>query len=171
MSKRMLLYSGLLLMSFYSQAQDTEFPKEWELQLRLQKGMATRFNSSPDLFTGSVAFVPQYTFIEHRLRGGIVTALNYSGKKWSGLFGPTVSLKIKTLQSRLFGIGNIHLTADHLWGTDQQQMAGGGPYIELLHKLLIGFTAHRDYNRNSWLFQGNIAIRLNKSKPEADPGF
>lgn len=171
MSKRILLYSCLLLMSFSSHAQDTEFPKEWEIQLRLQKGMVTRFNSSPDLFTGSVAFVPQYTFVENRLRGGIVTAFNYSGKKWSGLFGPTLSLKIKNIESKLFGIGNIHLTADHLWGTNQQQMVGGGPYIELLHKLLIGFTAHRDYNRNNWLFQGNIAIRLNKSKPEADPGF
>lgn len=158
--------AGLLFFSAPAQQTDTQFPKGWELHLRLQSGLITNFHTSPDLFTGTLVITGQYAAIPHKLRTGVVAGLNYAEKKWNALLGPSVSVKLKSLETKLFGIGNIHLTADHLWGTNQQRLLGAGPYIELAHKLIIGLTTHRDYRNNTWWFQSNIAIRLNKSKTD-----
>jgi hypothetical protein len=147
-------------------AQDTQFPKTWELHLRLQNGMITEFHSLPDLYAGGLVFAPQYGIIPHRLRIGAVGGLIYAGKKLNGIYGASASLKLKSLETKLFGFGNLHVTAEHLWGTNKIRLAGGGPYIELAHRLLIGLTAHRDYRNNTWWFQSNIAIKLNKMKTD-----
>lgn len=150
-----------------SSKQDTQFPKGWELQLKLTSGMVTNFHgNAPDMYAGALGLSPQYAVIPHKLRLGATALAVYNNKKVSGLFGPSAALKLKSLETKLFGIGNIQLLAEHLWGTDKQRLVGGGPYIELGHKLLIGITAHRDYNLNSWWFQSAIAIRLNKGKTD-----
>jgi hypothetical protein len=158
----------LFFLSFASGAQkkETQFPKAWELQMRLQNGMITNFHSDPDLYAGGIVFAPQYGLVPHKLRAGAVAGFIYAGKKINGLVGPSVALKLKSFQTGLFGFGNIHLSAEHLWGSNNIRLLGGGPHIELAHKIALGFTAHRDYKNNSWWFQSHIAIKLNKMKTD-----
>ena len=165
--KRLILIASLLLYVCPLRAQDTQFPKAWEMQLKLTNGMVTNFHgNAPDLYTGGPGLSAQYAIVPHRLRLGASALAVYNNKKLNGLFGPSAALKLKSLETKLFGVGNIHLLAEHLWGTDKQRLLGGGPFIELGHKLLIGVTAHRDYKLNGWWFQSVIAIRLNKSKTD-----
>lgn len=146
-------------------AQDTEFPKEWELQLKLSNGMVTNFKgAAPDMYTGSLGLAPQYAVVPHKLRAGVTALAMYNNKKLGGLFGPSVAFKIKSLGTKLFGLGNLHIQAEHLWGTEKQKLIGGGPYVELGHKILLGITAHRDYHLNGWWFQSAIGIKLNRTK-------
>ena len=146
-------------------AQDTEFPREWEIQLKLTNGMITNFKAAaPDSYTGALGLAPQYAVIAHKLRVGAVAMAMYNNKQAGGLFGLSSALKLASLGTKLFGVGNIHLQVEHLWGTDKQVLLGGGPYVELGHKVLLGITAHRDYNRNGWWFQSAIGIKLNKTK-------
>lgn len=160
-------FSFLIFLAGQLQAQDTQFPKGWEIQLKLTNGVVTSFHSNtPDMYTGALGLSTQYAVVPHKLRLGATAMAAYSNKKLSGLFGPSVAWKLKSLETKLFGIGNIHLLAEHLWGTKKQRLIGGGPYIELGHTLLIGITAHRDYHLNGWWFQSAIAIRLNKRKTD-----
>ncbi len=159
-------YLLILPCSLRAQTKDTQFPKAWELQLRLQNGMITDFHSAPDLYAGGIVFAPQYGIIPHKLRAGAVAGFVYTGKKINGLIGPSVALKLKSFQTGLFGFGNIHLSGEHLWGSNNIRLAGGGPHFELAHKIILGFTAHRDYKNNTWWFQSHIAIKLNKMKTD-----
>jgi hypothetical protein len=163
--KKLILSAFITCMIVQLQAQDTEFPKEWEVQLKLTNGMVTNFKGyAPDMYTGALGLAPQYAVIPHKLRIGAAAMLLYNNKKFGGLFGPSAAFKLKSIGTQLFGVGNIHLQLEHLWGTDQQRLLGGGPFVELGHKLLIGITAHRDYHLNSWWFQSAIGIKLNKTK-------
>ena len=84
--------------------------------------------------------------------------------------GPLLSLKLKTLKAREFGsLGNINLTAEHLWGTGEQRLFGLGINLDLLNKIVIGLSAHRDYKLNSWWFQNGIAFRVSKKKKVEQP--
>lgn len=164
-----ILRNGLLAASalFFviCAAAQTEFPKEFIAHVRLTSGAITRFNSSPDFFTGSLQIVPQYTIRPHWLRGGAIAALTYGQKKVSGLFGPTISLKLKEFKAGYFGtLGNIHLNVDQLWGTNKQRLFGGGINLDLLNKLIISFTTHRDYKQSGWWLQTGIAFRISKIK-------
>lgn len=160
-------FSFLIFLAGQLQAQDTQFPKGWEIQLKLTNGVVTNFHSNtPDIYTGASGLSTQYAVVPHKLRLGATAMAAYSNKNLFGLFGPSAAWKLKSLETKLFGIGNIHLLAEHLWGTKKQRLIGGGPYIELGHTLLIGITAHRDYNLNGWWFQSAIAIRLNKRKTD-----
>src|SRR5215213_6162065 len=87
--------------SVISTAQQTEFPKEFVTHLRLHSGMVT--TPGGDLFVGGLQVVPQYTLVEHKLRGGVVLGAFYSNSEINGLFGPTVSLKITEFQGGHFG--------------------------------------------------------------------
>lgn len=157
----------LLLLASQLQAQDTQFPRGWEIPLKLTNGMVTNFHrNAPDRYAGALGLSPQYAVVPHQLRLGVVAMAAYTDKKLIGLFGPSAAWKLKSLETKLFGIGNIHLQAEHLWGTKKQHLIGGGPYIELGHTLLIGITAHRDYKLNSWWFQSAVAIHLNKRKTD-----
>lgn len=160
------LAAFLLPLFLKAQNTDTQFPRAWELHLRLQNGMITNFHSAPDLYAGGLVFAPQYGVIPHKLRLGAVGGFIYAGKKMNALFGPSAALKLKSLETKLFGIGNIHLSAEHLWGSNKISLVGGGPYVELAHRLLLGLTAHRDYRNNTWWFQSQIAIKLNKMKTD-----
>lgn len=162
-----LFFSFLFFFASQLLAQDTQFPKGWEMRLKLTNGVTTNFhNNTPDMYTGALGLSAQYAAVPHKLRLGATGMAAYNNKKLSGLFGPSAAWKLKSLQTKWFGVGNIHLLAEHLWGTKKQRLIGGGPYIELAHTLLIGITAHRDYKLNGWWFQSAIAIRLNKRKTD-----
>ena len=164
-------FSILLLTCFsfcgYAQT-DTEFPNEFIMHAKLHNGMVTTFRQLPDLYVGGIQLVPQYTLITHKLRGGFIGDVYYTGKKVQAAFGPTVSLKLKTFKLPPFGsAGNLHLNFDHLWGTNKERLLGGGINADLGNKILIALTIHRDYNRNTWWLQNSIGIRISKlSKPK-----
>ena len=152
-------------------AQDPEFPKnEFIMHLRLHSGLVTDFKSSPDLFTGGLQVVPQFTVVENRLRIGLVAGGFYTNKKVQALAGPTMSVKLKTISLKQFGSGgNINLCIDHLWGTGRQRLFGGGINVELLNFIVVGATLHRDYNLSSWWLQGSLAFRISKVKQVPHP--
>ncbi len=161
------LYLLFICCSFYCKAQDAEFPKdEFIMHLRLQNGMVTNFKgTAPDVYTGGLQVIPQYTLVQNKLRGGIIAGAFFINKKWNAQFGPTISYKIKTLSAGVFGSGgNIHLSAEHLWGTQKQRLFGGGIHLDLANKLVLNFSLHRDYNLNNWWLQNGIAFRLSKVK-------
>lgn len=144
---------------------DTEFPKEFIMHLKLHNGMVSDFTDFPDQYVGGIQLVPQYTLVVHKIRGGIIADGYYTGKKFQAAFGPTVSFKLKTIKAAPFGsAGNIYLNIDHLWGTNKERLLGGGINIDLANKIVLGLTAHRDYNLNTWWFQNTLGIRISKVK-------
>ena len=145
---------------------DPEFPKEFIMHLRLHNGMVTNFHQfSPDQYVGGIQLIPQFTLVEHKLRGGIIAGAFYTGKKFQGEFGPTVSLKLKTLDlKQLTSGGNLHLAVDYLFGTEQERLIGGGIYLDLGNWIVLGMSVHRDYNLNTWWFQNTMAVRISKVK-------
>ena len=156
------LLSVLCFSSIIATAQ-TEFPKEFIAHVRLHSGMIT--SPVADLFVGGLQIVPEYTLIEHKLRGGIIAGGFYSYKEINGLFGPTLSLKLTEFKGGHFGsLGNLHLNFDHLWGTDKQRLAGAGINLDLLNKLVVSLAAHRDYKWDQWWIQTGIAFRISKVK-------
>ncbi len=151
-------------------AQDTEFEKGFIMHLKFQQGMITNFHRGADSYVGGLYLQPQFTVVPHLLRLGADAGVIYSGKKAGALAGPLVSLKLKTLKAGPFGsAGNINLSLSHLWGTDKQQLAGGGINIDLLNKLLLVLSAHRDYNLNTWWFQTGLGFKLTKTKKVDEP--
>ncbi len=157
--------SGILLfLSVYCQS-DPEFPKGWVVYANAHQGMATNFKYSPDLYVGGIQVVPQVTVVPAHLRFGASAGLVYSGKKFSGLFGPKLSWKISTLNVKQLGsILNLQLEAEHLWGTDKQKLAGGGIKAEIGQLLLTGLTIHREYQFNYWWFQWSVGFNLARKK-------
>ena len=167
MSRIFRIYSLLVLClstSTFSFSQ-TEFPPEFIAHLRLHSGMITYSNSDPELFVGGLQLIPQFTFVPHKLRGGLVAGAFYSDNNINGLFGPTISYKITEFKGGHFGsLGNLHINLDHLWGTDKQHLAGGGINLDLLNKLVVSLSAHRDYKLSNWWIQSGIAFRISKTK-------
>ena len=145
---------------------DPEFPKEFIMHLKLHNGMVTDFNStSPDPYVGGIQLVPQYTLVVNKLRGGIIADMFYTGKKLQAAFGPTVSLKLKTMKAGPLGsAANIHLNFDYLFGTQKQRLIGGGINADVLNWFVVGLSAYRDYNLNNWWFQNTLGIRISKIK-------
>jgi len=161
----------LCMLSFTATAQsDPEFPKEFIMHVKLHNGMVTDFGSAPDLYIGGIQLIPQYTLIEHTLRGGVIGDVYYTGKKIQAAFGPTISFKLKTFHAAPFGsAGNLHLSLDHLWGTDKERLLGGALNADLGNKLVLGLSVHRDYNLNTWWLQNTLGIRISKVKKTAEP--
>lgn len=161
--------SFLLIYCFFnvkSIAQDdTEFPKGFIMYAKLHNGMITNFHQGTDLYVGGLQLIPEVTVIPHKLRAGVIAGAFYAGKKLEGQFGPTISVKLKTIEAGPFGsAANVHFTADHIWGTGEQKLAGGGIHVDLLNKLVLGLTAHRDYEFNTWWFQTALGLRISKIK-------
>ena len=161
----------LLVVAIKASAQnDTEFPKGFIMYLKLNNGMVTKFDASPDLYTGGLHLLPEFTVVEHLLRIGGNIGVFYTDKKVQVMAGPLVSLKLKTFNVKPFGsAGNINLTLENLWGSGDQRLFGGGFNVDLLNKIVIGLTAHRDYNLNTWWFQNSVAFRISKKKKVAEP--
>ena len=152
-------------------AQDPEFPKnEFIMHLKVHNGMVTTFKSDPDLYVGGLQLVPQFTVIANRLRLGIIGDAFYTDKKIQAAGGPTLSYKLATINLKKLGSGgNINLSLDHLWGTGQQRLFGGGINIDLLNFIVLGLSMHRDYNLNNWWLQGNFGFRISKVKQPSHP--
>lgn len=144
---------------------DTEFPKEFIMHIKLHNGMVSNFTNVPDQYVGGIQLVPQYTIVTHKLRAGIIGDLYYTGKKIQAAIGPTISFKLTNFNAKPFGsAANFHLNLDHLWGTNKERLLGVGINADLLNKIVIGLSAHRDYHLNTWWFQNTIAIRISKIK-------
>ncbi len=151
--------------AFAQKKTDTEFRKGYILLLKINNAVVTNFHSAPDLYAGGLALNPQFVVAEHVLRLGANAGFVYTNKKLSGIFGPMLALKIKNFDLKnLAGLANLQLIAEANWGTDKQQMAGGGLALEVLQKAQLSFTVQRDYNLNSWWLQTHIGIKLNKKK-------
>lgn len=171
MIRKSVALMALILLSGAAQAQainDSQFEKGWLLLLKLNNGMVTNFKATPhDMYAGGIGLNPQFTIAEHKMRAGASIGFVYTGKKMSGMFGPMFSYKLKNL-NLLKGtstFGNLHLIAEANWGTNKQQLAGGGIAIETAAKRIhISFTMQRDYNLNYWWFQSHIGIRLARNK-------
>ena len=152
------------------QSQETEFPKGFVFHAKVHNGIISNFHRGVDLYVGGLQLVPQVTVMPGKLRAGIVAGAFYAGKKLEGQAGPTVSVKLMTINAGPFGsAANIHLTADHLWGTGEQKLAGGGLHVDLLNKLVLGITAHKDYEFHTWWLQSTIGLRLSKLKKTVEP--
>lgn len=155
-----------ILFSNIVQAQDPEFPKkEFIMHIRLHSGMITSFNASPELFTGGLQLIPQFTIAENKLRAGMIADVFYTGKKLQAAFGPTFSWKIKTLAANNLGsVGNLNISFDHLWGTGKQRLIGGGFQADIVNKIVAGISLHRDYKLKNWWLQSTVAFRISKVK-------
>jgi hypothetical protein len=161
----------ILFLSVTAQ-KDPEFPKGAVMYLESHHGIATNFHNSPDLFVGYLGLTPQVTVIPSHLRLGGTAGLLFNNKKFDGLFGPNLALKIKTLNVKQMGsILNLQLKVEYLWGTDKQKLIGGDINVELGQLLLIGLSLHRDYGLNYWWFQGGLGFNLLRKKKggPADP--
>lgn len=172
--RSLILLPFLLGLHSISYAQsDPEFPKGFIMYGKLHSGMVTNFTSAPDLYTGGFQLAPQVTVVPHLLRVGIIAGAFYTNKKINGEFGPSLSLKLKTLHARLQGeqvgsFGNINLLIDHLWGTGKQRLLGGGIIFDAGNLITVGLTGHRDYNLKTWWFQTEVGIRLSKKKKKPE---
>ena len=156
------------LFSFTAAAQ--EFPKGWVFPLELGQGSVTTFHNPPDLYLGSLTFIPQYTLIKSRLRIGAAAAGAYTNKRVYGLAGPHLALMLtdrpKVLSSTVL---NVQLTAEHLWGTKEQRLAGGGLTAEVGQLATFSLKALRDYRLNAWWLQAAIGVNLFMKKPSENP--
>jgi hypothetical protein len=139
-----------------------EFEKGWVLNLELAQGLTTRFNTEPDLYLGEIRLDPEYTLIEHHLRGGVAPSLFFNNKKVSFAAGPHLSLKIKTFSiSQLnSSLANLQWMVEHLWGTDGQKLAGMGPRLEFGQTLVFSILVHRDYGLNEWRLQAGFGYNF-----------
>jgi hypothetical protein len=169
--KTTVVTSCLVCLTIFVAAQDPEFPKnEFIMHLRLHNGMVTTFHSSPDLYVGGLQLIPQWTVVENHLRIGAVAGGFYAAKKLQALAGPTISLKLKTFSLNNMGSGgNINLSLDHLWGTEQQRLLGGSVNVDIFNLIVPGISVHRDYHLNNWWIQGTIAFRISKLKKIPHP--
>ena len=159
-----------ILSNLYAQ-NDYEFPKGWVLNLENFQGAATKFNETPDLYLTELRLSPQYTVAPALLRIGGSAGVVFTNKKLSGLFGANLALKIKTINIPNFNASllNIQWIAEHLWGTEQQQLVGTGFKIEAAQMLLLSLTADRDYRLNYWRFQIGFGYNFIRNKVHKDP--
>lgn len=138
-----------------------EFPREWAGYLRLQSGLISQTRPAAALFTGGVQGIVLYGFWPHRMRGGLVAGGYYAAGNVDGMLGPTVSVLVKDLGPKYFGsVGNIHVSGEYLFTTTKTRLLGGGVHLDLLNRLMLGLTAHRDWDQRQWWVQTAIAFRL-----------
>lgn len=165
----LLLLCFMLSSAVRSQTGPLEFPKEFIMHAKLSTGLIAPPHA-PDLFVGSLELRPQWTLVEHKLRGGLVAGGFYTSRRLYGVGGVTVSYKLAEFTGGYFGsLGNVHLNFDHLWGTGDQKLAGAGINLDLLNKLVVGLAGHRDYYSARWWWTSSVAFRLSKvKKPKED---
>jgi hypothetical protein len=150
-------------------AQDTEFPKGFIMHAKLHNGMVTDFKAGADLYVGGIQLVPQFTVVKNKMRAGVVAGAFYAGKIVEGQFGINTSVKLKSINALVFGgAANINLSAEHLWGTGKQKLIGGGINVDVLNKIVLALTAHRDYEFKTWWLQTSLGIRISKKKKLRD---
>lgn len=155
----------IVLWSIQSHAQITEFKNEGILHLKLHNGVVTDFTASPDLFVGGMQLAWQYGVVPGRVRLGATGGGFYTNKQVQALAGPTASLLLKSIKAGDFGTaGNVHLSLEHMWGSEKQKLLGGGIHADVLNKLILGLTSHYDYGYKNWWIQTVVAIRISQPK-------
>lgn len=158
----------ILFLSITAAAQ--EFPKGWVFPLELGQGAATTFTNAPDQYLGTLSFIPQYTVIKGRLRAGAAGGGAYTNKRFYGTAGPHLALMLTDKPKLFFStLLNVQLVAEHLWGTGQQRLAGGGLTAEVGQLAAFSLKAHRDYHLNAWWLQACLAVNLFSKKPSDNP--
>ncbi|HMH20858.1 MAG TPA: hypothetical protein VK563_03735 [Puia sp.] len=166
---RTLIGTALFLFSL-STLKAQEFPKGWVMYLEGAQGMVTNFKASPDVYTGSLMLSPQVTVVPSVLRVGAAAGLAFTGKKLLGLAGPEATLKLAQFNAGPLGsVANVQAQVQYLWGGTSERMVGGGLRAELGQLLVLGVTAHRDYNLNTWWFQGVLGFNLLHKKRSPNP--
>ena len=159
--KNWILLYLLITVNIVKAQTDPEFPKGTVIYLSVQQGKSTSFDLSPDLWVGGIAFSPQYTVVPKHLRIGAVAEYVYTDKHSSGLFGPRLALKLKTIRTEPLGsLLNFQLQTDLLWGTRKQRLVGGGFAVEIFQLLTFNLTTHRDYVFSRWWFRAGIGVNL-----------
>jgi len=162
-----IFFTGMLLPSITA---SQEFPKGWVFPLEAGQGAVTAFDHTPDLYLGSLSFTPQYTLIAGRLRAGATVGGVYTGKRVYGIAGPHLALLLtdqpRVLQSTVL---NVQLTAQHCWGTGEQQLAGGGLTAELGQLATFSLKALRDYHLGTWWLSAGLGVQLFSKKPSDNP--
>lgn len=165
----LLLLLGAVALRASAQA-DPEFRKEFLLVLKTENGLTTNFKKGTDPSVLSLTLVPQFTLVEHHLRGGLTAGMFYQNQRVQTLIGPSLFWKLKTLNAAVFGsVANIHLSAEHLWGSRSQRLIGGGIHLDALNKITLGPLIHRDYGTNQWWFRFSVGYRLTKPKMPKEP--
>lgn len=160
----LLLFCLAVSAAARSQTGPLEFPKEFIMHARLSTGLIAPPHV-PELFVGSLELRPQWTLVEHKLRGGLVAGGFYTARTVYGLGGLTVSYKLSEFTGGYFGsLGNLHLNFDHLWGGADQRLVGAGINLDLLNKLVVGLGGYRDYHFGQWWWTSSIAFRISKVK-------
>jgi len=154
----------------FSSAAAQEFPKGWVFPLELGQGAVTAFDHTPDLYLGSLTFTPQYTIIKGRLRAGAAAGGAYTNKRFYGTAGPRLALMLTDKPTVLYStVLNVQLVAEHLWGTKDQRLAGGGLTAEAGQLATLSLKALRDYHLNAWWLQFSLGINLFPKKPSENP--
>jgi hypothetical protein len=154
----------------FSSAAAQEFPKGWIFPLELGQGAVTAFDHTPDLYLGSLTFAPQYTLIKGRLRAGAAIGGAYTNKRFYGTAGPRLALLLTDQPKVLYStVLNIQLVAEHLWGTKEQRLAGGGLTAEVGQLGSLSLKTLRDYHLNAWWLYASLGINLFQKKPSENP--
>jgi hypothetical protein len=161
----------LLLLGFYLQSNaqqpPLEFDKGWVLNLELLQGFS-KAKKTPELYLADVRLSPQWTIAPGILRAGITGGLLYNNTKLAAFAGPNAALNIKTLKTKPGSLNgsilNVQLLVEHLWGTEQQRLLGGGLRTEIGKMLLLSILTHRDYNLNYWNVEFGVGINFIRKK-------
>ena len=154
----------LLCVAIRSHAQ-SECPRGWIFPLEVGQGAATAFDQSPDFYLATLSFSPQLAVVPGKLRIGVTGGGAFMDKHIYGIGGGRVALLIwdgpKALQSTIF---NVQLVGEHLWGTKDQRLVGGGIAAEIGNVLTLSVKSHRDYMLNSWWFQLGLGWNIFRKK-------
>lgn len=162
----------LLLLSFCclcSQAQQPplEFEKGSVLNLEVLQGF-TKTKSVPELYLAEIRLSPQWTVAPGRLRAGAAGGVLYHNGNLSAFAGPSLAFNLKTVTTKPGALSgsllNVQLVLEHLWGTNEQHLFGGGFRTEIGKKLLLSLLTHRDYHLNYWNVEFGVGINLGPRK-------
>ncbi len=164
----LLALAGLLFPALaWAQADDyQEFSKRAVLPLEAAMGFSSQ--KSQALFSAQVS--PQATVVLHHLRLGATLGAAYTADRWVGYAGPKAALlltdklqvKVGSLPDGI-RLANLHLFAEHLWGSDNVRLLGGGITLEILQSASLTLKVHRDYGHQStW---GQLGIGYNFLRP------
>lgn len=149
---------------------DPEFKKGFITHLELFNGLRSNFRLGNEPFIGGLQITPQYTIAPSHLRAGLKAGFFYTNQRMQTLLGPTLSLKLKSFKAGVFGTaGNVHLSMDHLWGSNKQRLFGGGIHLDLLNKIVLGPQLHRDYNLNDWWIQFKVGYKIGRQAKVNEP--
>jgi hypothetical protein len=162
-----LLFLSAFFQYSHAQQPPLEFDKGMVLNLEILQGF-TKAKSFAELYLAEIRLSPQWTVAPGILRAGATGGVLYNNQKVSAFAGPSVALNLKTITMKPGAIGgslaNVQLVIEHLWGTNEQRLLGGGFRTEIGKKLLLSLLTHRDYNLNYWNVEFGIGINLGPRK-------